>query len=103
MSTKTGLAPTYKMQLAEATKEKGVVMTSSPGAMPAAIMAAWRPAVPEETPIAVAPAGRFGAGTLEFLDFGADGEGRSVEDIDDGVDLDLRNIRLRERDGCWHK
>src|SRR5688500_13469859 len=37
------------MQLAEATKEKGVVMTSSPGAMLAASMARWRPAVPEET------------------------------------------------------
>src|SRR5579884_519535 len=40
------------MQLAEATKEKGVVMTSCPSPTPAASMAQCRPAVPDETPTA---------------------------------------------------
>src|SRR5258708_7548009 len=40
------------MQLALATKLKGVVMISSPGLKLAASMAQWRPAVPEETAIA---------------------------------------------------
>src|SRR3989338_7383616 len=37
------------MQLDEATKEKGDVIISSPGFMPAAIMAKCKPAVPLET------------------------------------------------------
>src|SRR3954463_14915675 len=37
------------MQLALATKLKGVVIISSPGLKLAASMAQWRPAVPEET------------------------------------------------------
>ena len=52
ISTKTGLAPTNSGALALATKEKGVVMTSSPASTPAAIMAQCSPAVPDDTPIA---------------------------------------------------
>ena len=37
------------MQLAEATKLNGVVTTSSPASTPAARIARWSPAVPEET------------------------------------------------------
>src|SRR3989344_1505295 len=48
-STKIGVAPTYNIQLADATKENGVVITSSPRPMPAATMARCRPAVPLET------------------------------------------------------
>src|SRR5580700_9282355 len=38
------------MQLVEATKENGVVITSSPGLIPAATIIACSPAVPDETP-----------------------------------------------------
>ena len=67
MSTNTGLAPTYRMQLAEATKEKGVVMTSCPGPTPAAIIAQCSPAVPDETADARAAARelRTGASNLQ--------------------------------------
>jgi hypothetical protein len=37
------------MQLLEAMKEKGVVMTSSPGPMPRALRTRCSPQVPEET------------------------------------------------------
>ena len=36
-------------QLADATNENGVVITSSPGSIPAARTQRWRPAVPLET------------------------------------------------------
>jgi hypothetical protein len=49
MSANTGLAPSYSAQFAEATKEKGVVTTSSPGPIPASRMHRCRPAVPLET------------------------------------------------------
>ena len=45
MSAKTGLAPQYSAQLAEAAKVIGVVMTSSPSPMPAAIQAMCSAAV----------------------------------------------------------
>src|SRR5918996_1284570 len=48
-SAKTGVAPSYSTQLEEATKEKGVVTTSSPGPMPARRTQRWSPAVPLET------------------------------------------------------
>src|SRR5450432_4022036 len=51
MSTNFGVAPTYKMQLVEATNENGVVITSSPGPIPAAIIAQCNPVVPDETPM----------------------------------------------------
>ena len=48
-STKTGVAPTVRMQLAEAIKEKGVEMTSSPGPMLSDCRTSCRPLVPELT------------------------------------------------------
>jgi hypothetical protein len=48
-SAKTGVAPSYSAQFAEATKEKGVVTTSSPGPTPARRIPRWSPAVPLET------------------------------------------------------
>ena len=45
ISANTGLAPTYRAQLAEAAKVIGVVMSSSPGPRPIAITAMWRAAV----------------------------------------------------------
>src|SRR5579864_6398829 len=52
MSTKTGLAPSRETVPAVAKKEYAVVITSSPGPTPAAIKAARRASVPEETPTA---------------------------------------------------
>src|SRR6476646_5617155 len=49
MSAKTGVAPSYTAQFAEATNEYGDVMTSSPGPTPATTHSRWRPAVPLET------------------------------------------------------
>ena len=49
MSAKTGCAPSYMKQFAEATNEYGDVITSSSGPMPAIRHARWRPAVPLET------------------------------------------------------
>ena len=49
MSAKTGFAPSKMKQLAEATKEYGDVITSSPGPMPAIRQARCSPAVPLET------------------------------------------------------
>ncbi len=46
-STNTGLAPTRRMTLAVATQDSGVVMTSSPGPMPARRSAISSAAVPE--------------------------------------------------------
>ena len=94
MSTKTGLAPTYRMQLADATNENGVVMTSCASPTPAAIMAQCSPAVPEETPIAMPPPGELGARRLEFFDLRADRKRGGVQHIDDGVDFALGNVRL---------
>src|SRR5690349_22306162 len=52
MSTNTGLAPTYKMQFAEATKLNGEVITSSPAPTPRAIRHKCKAAVPLLTPTA---------------------------------------------------
>ena len=49
MSAKTGVAPSYIAQFADATNEYGDVITSSPGPTPARRMQRWRPAVPDET------------------------------------------------------
>ena len=49
MSQKTGRAPSYRTELADATKLKGVVITSSPASMPTARSARWSPAVPLAT------------------------------------------------------
>ena len=46
ISAKTGLAPQYKMQFALAAKVSGVVITSSPGPIPAARQAQCNAAVP---------------------------------------------------------
>ena len=51
MSTKTGVAPTREMAPAVAKKEKGVVMTSSPGPMSSAMSATSSASVPDDTPI----------------------------------------------------
>ena len=48
-SQKTGIAPSYSRQLAEATKLNGLVITSSPGPQPSARTPRCRAAVPEET------------------------------------------------------
>ncbi len=48
MSAKRGSAPTYSAALAVATKVIGVVRTSSPGPSPAAAIAPWSAAVPDE-------------------------------------------------------
>ena len=52
ISTNTGVARSYRMQLAEATKLNGVVMTSSPAPISAAQMHRCNPAVPLETAMA---------------------------------------------------
>ena len=49
MSAKTGVAPSYIAQFADATNEYGDVITSSPGPTPASRMQRWSPAVPDET------------------------------------------------------
>src|SRR3954468_18715829 len=49
MSAKTGVAPSYSAQFAEATNEYGDVITSSPGPTPASRMQRCSPAVPDET------------------------------------------------------
>ena len=49
MSTKTGLAPTARIMFAVAAHVIAVVMTSSPGPIPAARSARWRPPVAELT------------------------------------------------------
>ena len=49
MSTKTGCARSYRIALADATKENGEVMTSSPSATPTARSARCSAAVPEDT------------------------------------------------------
>ncbi len=54
ISIKTGLAPSIITVFAVATKEKGVVITSSPVPTPAAWSAQCRAAVPEFTAIAYA-------------------------------------------------
>ena len=60
MSTNTGLAPASKIELVDAKKLKGVVMTSSPPPIPKALSATTKASVPEAhvracfTPIAVA-------------------------------------------------
>src|SRR5579862_2539770 len=55
-STKTGVAPARTMELAEAKKLNGVVITESPGFTPAATSASQRASVPEAQPTAcVAP------------------------------------------------
>ena len=48
-SAKTGVAPSWMKQFAEATKEYGVVITSSPSPKPASTERRWRPDVPDET------------------------------------------------------
>ena len=48
MSTNRGTARSYRRQLADATKLKGVVMTSSPSPIPSARTHRWSPAVPLE-------------------------------------------------------
>ena len=57
MSAKTGVAPSYIAQFAEATNEYGDVITSSPGPTPARCMQRCSPAVPDET------AAQYGAPT----------------------------------------
>ncbi len=88
------------MQLADATNENGVVMTSSPALIPAAIMTACSPAVPEETPTAVPSAGHLRAEPLELDDLGADGKRGGLQHIDNGVDVGLGDVRLREWNRC---
>src|SRR4029450_8889014 len=48
-SAKTGVAPSYRKQLADAAKESGDVITSSPGPMPSVRTSSGRPAVAPET------------------------------------------------------
>ncbi len=48
-SANTGVAPSYMTQFADATKENGDVIASSPGPSPASRAQRWRPAVPLET------------------------------------------------------
>ena len=52
MSTYTGFAPRMAMVSAVATNVNGVVITSSPGPMPRAIIAIWRASVPDAHPTA---------------------------------------------------
>src|SRR5438105_1969406 len=52
MSANTGRARSYSTALAEATKENGLVITSSPSRTPAARSARCRPAVPLDTALA---------------------------------------------------
>src|SRR5690349_18533779 len=52
MSTRTGVAPTYRIALMVAANVNGVVMTSSPGPMPLASSAMCNAVVPEETAMA---------------------------------------------------
>src|SRR5271154_1476890 len=49
VSANTGRARSYRTTLAEATNERGLVITSSPSLTPTARSARWRPAVPLET------------------------------------------------------
>ena len=49
MSTNTGRARSYRIELADATNENGEVMTSSPSVTPTARSARCSAAVPEET------------------------------------------------------
>src|ERR1700686_2964437 len=49
ISTKRGMARSYSAQLADATKLNGVVITSSPSPIPAALMHRCRALVPELT------------------------------------------------------
>ena len=49
MSTKTGVAPTSTMTSPTEMNVRDSVMTSSPGPMPAAIIATWSAAKPELT------------------------------------------------------
>ena len=65
MSARTGVAPARRMALTEAKKLNGVVMTASPGPMPAAARASQRASVPEEQPMAWATPS-CAAAALEF-------------------------------------
>ena len=51
ISTKTGVAPSRAIISPVAMKVNGLVMTSSPGPIPRAIMATSKASVPLETPI----------------------------------------------------
>jgi hypothetical protein len=48
-SAKTGVAPSRRKQLADATNENGDVIASSPGPSPAMRHSRCRPAVPDDT------------------------------------------------------
>ena len=94
------MAPTYRMQLADATNENGVVMTSCPGPTPAAIIAQCSPAVPDETPIACRRPASFAQCALELArPCGPIDSVARVQHVDDGVDLALGDVGLGEGDG----
>src|SRR5450755_2470236 len=50
----------------------------------------------------MSPAGKLGAGLFEFIDPGANGESRGLEDVDDGIDFSLRDVGAGEGDGVGH-
>jgi len=96
MSTNTGLARSNNMQLAVATKENGVVMTSSSGRSCRAAMRRWRALVPLFASHGVAGAAEASEAGFELGDHRSDGQVRRAQDGHHRVDLMLADIRSGE-------
>ena len=85
------------MQLADATKEKGVVMTSSPALTPAAIIAQCSPAVPEETPTPCRRPASLAHACSNWSSRGPIESVGGVQHVHDCVNFTLGDIRLGKR------
>src|SRR4029434_7222402 len=83
MSTKTGVAPTMVMVVADATNENAGVMTSSPGPTPTAMSASRSASVPDATPSAQRTPHR-GASSRERPPLGAEDEVARVDHAHEG-------------------
>ena len=96
ISAKTGTAPSKRTQLAEATKLKGVVITSSPVADSMSRTASAAPRSRCLSPLRIAL--RIGREALfEFRELRTQAEKRRPEDVDHGLNVGVGNIRTAQR------
>jgi len=86
---------TYRMQLAEATKENGVVITWWSGADPGGDHGRMKPGGSRRKPRSPASSGDLGAELLEFFQFRSDGKCRGFQHIDHRVDFNASDVGTR--------
>ena len=95
MSTSTGVAPASRTTLAVAGNVYAGTMTSSPSPIPSASTARWSAAVPFETATACSTPHACRDELLELLHLRAHRQRTRLEDLANGLQLGLAELRER--------